>query len=397
MVWIFVVAIGLAALTVPALADETAAGAAASTCHECEWLKVQIGDIDDKIDSWKRQISSIQKYSDLSNPGIQNALKDINSRIAALTAKRTELQAKAADCEKRCSEARKAAPGPAVPVTPIAPGSAEQGSASGDSYTAADTYPPRAKAAKFPPPVIICPPNSPKENSLSMPRSEGVQPPALPQSMPAPPPPRDATDREEWDNLLSDMQFAELAGDFEELWIVAAEIDDAIEAARDDIAFDPEDNDAYERLEWLEVQADYYDDWKAYVRVKYPIFHDLRVIKECFVDREWLRREYEKVRQIREPVQTVPSEVAPTHSSNPHKHKHPCREDEACAMEGVAVKSHEMSGQTSAPVSNGSTVVVPSDNGDEGNHEGRQPEHPTGPDYPLQPNVPLPSDTGPHE
>jgi hypothetical protein len=94
------------------------------------------------------------------------------------------------------------------------------------------------------------------------------------------------------------------------------------------------------------------------------------------------------------PAKTVPAEVSPTHSSNPHK-KHKCREDEACAMEGVTIPASQ-SGQNSAPASYGTTVVVPADNGTVTEPDEHRPDTPLPPGEPGSPDVPMPPESGPH-
>jgi hypothetical protein len=72
-------------------------------CHQCEWIATQISDIDDKNNSWERQIRSLSRNSNLSDPKIQAALKDIANKIAALKAKKAALQVKLAECQQRCA------------------------------------------------------------------------------------------------------------------------------------------------------------------------------------------------------------------------------------------------------------------------------------------------------
>jgi hypothetical protein len=93
----------------------------AAVCHHCEWVKIQIGDIDEKIAGWKRQTATLHRVSDLSDPGRQNALNDIANRIAKLEAKKAQLEAELPDCLKRCKEATEEAKAVPPPVT-VMPG-----------------------------------------------------------------------------------------------------------------------------------------------------------------------------------------------------------------------------------------------------------------------------------
>jgi hypothetical protein len=72
-------------------------------CPKCRSIADQIADIDGKIAGWERQVLSLHK-SNLNDPGIQNALKDIARTIADLKATRAKLEAKKTECEKTCKE-----------------------------------------------------------------------------------------------------------------------------------------------------------------------------------------------------------------------------------------------------------------------------------------------------
>lgn len=74
----------------------------ATVCSICRSIADQIQDIDQKIAGWVRQVQLLHEASDLKDPGIQKALKDIASDIAALKATRAQLEAKKTECEKKC-------------------------------------------------------------------------------------------------------------------------------------------------------------------------------------------------------------------------------------------------------------------------------------------------------
>ena len=79
------------------------AGKPAAVCPKCRHLADDIAELDTQIAKWERQTASIQRVSDLKDPGIQDALKDIGKKLADLRAKKTALQKEASACEKRCS------------------------------------------------------------------------------------------------------------------------------------------------------------------------------------------------------------------------------------------------------------------------------------------------------
>lgn len=74
----------------------------AKTCPTCRTIASQIADLDDQIASWQRQDQSLRKNADLSNAGIQGALKDISNKIAELNGKKAGLEAQRSECEKKC-------------------------------------------------------------------------------------------------------------------------------------------------------------------------------------------------------------------------------------------------------------------------------------------------------
>ncbi len=245
---------------------------AAAICHQCEWIKIQIGDIDDKIASWQRQIRSINKYSDLTDPNIQNALKDIDNKIADLKAKKADLEAQLAECQKRCAEAKAAQQPPPAPVSPGplhgptggGGGGTGGGGTDNGGGTGSDTG--GSSGGSTEPPHHICPPNAPSgQFSPASPQGEGgggksLLPPPLP------PAPKDKGHRENWNHMLDHMDDAEDWGDPEDVWDVADDIDDAIADAYDELAANPGDADAQARLDWLKGARDYYARWKASIR-----------------------------------------------------------------------------------------------------------------------------------
>jgi hypothetical protein len=91
----------------------------AQACHKCEWIEIQISDNNEKIASWERQTRTINRISNLSDPNIQNALKDIDNAVAALKARNVALESQLTDCQKHCMEMRQAAAQPVQP-TPVA-------------------------------------------------------------------------------------------------------------------------------------------------------------------------------------------------------------------------------------------------------------------------------------
>jgi prefoldin subunit 5 len=281
---------------------EPTTNSASTICQHCQWIRIQISDIDEKIAGWERQIATLNKISDLSDPNIQNALKDIANRITALKAKKADLQVQLADCAKHCADAqKKAALKPATPSVPpgTSSGPGTNNNAGSGETTTADSAvaPPGAKKITFPIPFVPCPPDAPKETPVSKPSDKNIERPVLPPNMTLPPAPKDPKDKQDWDDLLLDMQMTEFIGDMDDVWSTAEGIDDAIETANNDLAFDPQDDDARERLEWLEAQRDYYDRWRAYINVKWPRLRiEPRTIRRCYLDPEWLRQFREQVR-----------------------------------------------------------------------------------------------------
>ena len=292
--------------------DAAAPEDATKICQHCEWIRIQISDIDKKVDGWERQSATLNRISDLSDRNIQNALKDIANKIAALKAKKADLQVQLAECAKRCADAqKKAALKPATPSVATKTGGApgtNNNAGSGETSTADSAVaPPSVKKTIFPIPFVPCPPDAPKETPASKPSDKNIERPVLPPDMTLPPAPKDPKDKQDWDELLLDMQLTEFIGDIEDVWSTAESIDDAIETANNDLAFDPQDEDAQERLEWLEVQRTYYDRWKAYINSKWPTIRvEPRTIRRCYLDPEWLR-------QLRDQLRPVPE-----HSSDDH-------------------------------------------------------------------------------
>jgi hypothetical protein len=114
-----------------------------AVCRSCQWIKTQIGDIEDKIAGLQRQIASLNKYSDLSDPRIQGALRDLRDQIAALRMKDERLRAQLLECEQPCVD---------VPPPPVKDG-VSQAPADGsvlhgvfDSTTGVTIAPPKRPA-----------------------------------------------------------------------------------------------------------------------------------------------------------------------------------------------------------------------------------------------------------
>ena len=72
------------------------------TCPVCRSVAEQVKDIDDRIGSWERQDQTLHKVSNLNDPGIQSALKDIQGKLTELKGKKAALETKKSDCEKKC-------------------------------------------------------------------------------------------------------------------------------------------------------------------------------------------------------------------------------------------------------------------------------------------------------
>jgi len=287
---ILLLALGLiaqppAAFTQPAPAP-TGVGA---ICHECEWLKIQIGDVDDEIAGWDRQIASINKYSNLADPNIQSALKDIDGRIAALKALKAELQAKLAECSKRCAAAKQTVTAPAGPVDSGRSSGATTGAGKttgGPTGGGVDTDTGGPTGEIPPPPPVEPPPQcpAPAGPSVSAPDSNGAagsgtnarpvpkipQPPTAPQHE-LPPAPTNPFEDEDWEHLLWHMEIAESpAGDDDDVWDVIDDLDVSIGEVLEDLDDNPDNLDAEERLNWLRAERDYYEGWQAYIRYARP-------------------------------------------------------------------------------------------------------------------------------
>ena len=271
-IWLAVFAGVVLFLAQPALSDNAPAqNSAAQICHQCEWIKIQIGDIDEKIASWERQIRSITKNSNLADPNIQNALKDIDSKIAALKAKKADLQAKLADCQKRCAQAMQSEPKPVTPDGHVQGGGGQGGAGQGgigtDSAASSDIRPK---------PAVQCP--AERGPAVSLPDSSGgagtsTNGSPTPGPNRVPPASKNPNAEDNWNHLLNHMDDAEGPdGDEEDVWEVAADINVAIQDAWDDIYANPFDASALGRLEWLEDQRAYYEDWKAYIRYYSDVF-----------------------------------------------------------------------------------------------------------------------------
>jgi hypothetical protein len=234
-------------------------------CHQCEWLAIQISDIDDKIASWQRQTASINKYSNLKDPNIQAALKDIANRISALNAKKAKLQAELAECRKRCA----ALSAPPAPMTPQSPGSKPTGGGGAGGGTSGGTTTGGTTGATptTPPVEDPCPPGTTSGPKSAGPAGNVYVPPPV---YPLPPLPFDPDDRDEWRHLLWHMRLVDSGfGDSLDLWNVQEDIKDLIDDAYEDLGYNPNNRRAEARLRWLQKQLDFYRRLSAAVRVHY--------------------------------------------------------------------------------------------------------------------------------
>jgi hypothetical protein len=224
-------------------------GSAAAICHECEWIRIQIGDIDEKIAGWQRQIATIHQVSNLADPGIQNALKDIDRLIAGLNAQKAALQAKLPDCEKRCAAAR-------LKEEQAAGAAAAEGAPAGETSPPPPPPPPPPPEAAKPTP---CPESEkpPDETSVfDRPKRPDVELP------PAPPEGSDAA--ENWSHMHWHMLLEESdEGDAEDVLEVIDDINDCIGDALRAVLWD-QSGDALLRLKYLRAERAYYEAVEAH-------------------------------------------------------------------------------------------------------------------------------------
>jgi hypothetical protein len=75
---------------------------AVKVCPKCRSIAGEIQAIDEEIARLERQDQSLNKYSDLKDPHIQNVLKEDASKIAGLKSKKAALETKMTECEKKC-------------------------------------------------------------------------------------------------------------------------------------------------------------------------------------------------------------------------------------------------------------------------------------------------------
>jgi hypothetical protein len=235
-------------------------------CHQCEWLTVQISDIDAKIASWERQTASLHKYSNLADPNIQNALSDIASTIAKLKGKKQQLQGELAECQKRCAAFSK----PPAPMTPVTPGGGTTGGTGGSGTsgggkgggsggTSAGGAGPTGTPAVEPP----CPPKGPTGPlTPGQGNANGVYVPPL--IFPLPALPKNLLERADWHHLLWHMRMAQSwSGDSLDVSEVLDDMEDLMDDAYRDLALNPSDMAAQARLNWLRKQYDFYRRWEA--------------------------------------------------------------------------------------------------------------------------------------
>jgi len=261
-----VAAAAIAILGVSGFTATAAAQAAAAICHQCDWLRIQISDIDEKIAGWERQIASINKYADLKDPNIQGALRDINGKIAALKAKKTVLQGQLAECEKRCAAAKAKETPPVGPpahaavgaATPAPTSQASVGTTPAPSGEPATTGPAGADAVPAPAPECsgMTPPASPPQGEDE---SNGFN---------LPPSPNDPDALDNWNHMLTHMALTMFGGDSEDLDDVLDDIHDSINDAIDELLEDPTNTDAKDRLDWLRARRNDFEYWAGYARVR---------------------------------------------------------------------------------------------------------------------------------
>jgi hypothetical protein len=265
-----IVALVLAAvvLLTPSLAQKsTAPDEKTKVCHQCEWLAIQISDIDEKIASWQRQTASINKYSNLADPNIQGALKDIANRISALKAKKAKLEAELAECRKRCAALSVPPPAPMTPQTPggTHTGGGGTGGTAGGTTTGGTT----GTTPTTPPVGEPCPPKPSGPKTTGPAAGIYVPPPVYP----LPPLPLCLDCRDEWVHLLWHMHKVDSgAGDAFDLTDVIWDIEELIDDAYDDLVYNPHDARAEARLHWLYKQLHFYRLWSA---VQHQYFKNL--------------------------------------------------------------------------------------------------------------------------
>ena len=245
-------------------------------CQHCEWLKTQIQDIDDQIAGWQRQDASIRKYSNLSDPKIQNALKDIADKIADLRNKQARLRAELPDCEKKClPPAETLVPPPTPPIeTPPPP-----------------APPPKKKKEPvfpIPPPATNGPGDTPPATDGPVcppPGTTGIEPlgPVVVPgqktplfvherlSEPPPPAPTDSIERGSWEGVLRTIHAAEGEdGDVEDVADAVKELADMIEFEEEELQDDRYNEAAAARLAWLRKQYASFKAWDEYEETLHP-------------------------------------------------------------------------------------------------------------------------------
>lgn len=80
------------------------------SCPKCQKLANDIAILEEKIAGYERQKASIRKYSDLSDPQIQDALKDIDDKIDKLRETKAKQEKRLRECERKCDEQSSGSP-----------------------------------------------------------------------------------------------------------------------------------------------------------------------------------------------------------------------------------------------------------------------------------------------
>src|SRR5580704_17653540 len=112
------VLVALALLVQPArvAVAQTPTTTPAASCPACADYTKQIAYIDRQIGSLQRSNASLEQ-GNVNDPGVQNALKEDEAKIARLQAQRNDLAAKKSECERKCPQPARA-PAPPAPTQP---------------------------------------------------------------------------------------------------------------------------------------------------------------------------------------------------------------------------------------------------------------------------------------
>jgi len=106
----------------PAGGPQAAPQSPPKVCKECQALADDVAFIQGRIDQLQRSQASMRKYANLSDPNVQNALKDDDSKIASLQKLLDQQKAKLAKCiADKCKPPVPSQPSNTVPATPGLP------------------------------------------------------------------------------------------------------------------------------------------------------------------------------------------------------------------------------------------------------------------------------------